>query len=86
LFIDFTAAVKRIWPIKQSRSDFGLGFQVKVLETFEAFPLGLDAGHTYRGTSLIRNSSPLELYSRNMPRALRWSQGEGLFLMSEVPL
>ena len=25
-------------------------------------------------------------YSRTMPWALRWSQGGGLFLMSEVPL
>ena len=27
----------------------------------------------YRGTSLIRNSAPLEHYSRPMPMALRWS-------------
>ena len=27
----------------------------------------------YRGTSLIRNSSPLGPYSRLMPRALWWS-------------
>ena len=40
----------------------------------------------YRGTSLIRNSAPLGPYSRNMPRALWWSYGGGLFLMSEVPL
>ena len=36
----------------------------------------------YKGTSLIRNSAPLGPYSR----ALWWSQGGGLFLMSEVPL
>jgi hypothetical protein len=41
---------------------------------------------TYRGTSLIRNSADLGPYSRVMPRALWWSQGGGLFLMSEVPL
>jgi len=40
----------------------------------------------YRCTSLIRNSAPLEPYSRNMPRTLWWSWGGGLFLMSEVPL
>ena len=39
----------------------------------------------YRGTSLVRNSAPLAPYSRTMPRALWWSQGGGLFLMSEVP-
>ena len=39
-----------------------------------------------RGTSLIRNSAPLAPYSRNMPRALWWSWGGLLFLMSEVPL
>jgi len=43
-------------------------------------------GLVYRGTSLIRNSAPLGPYSRNMPRALWWSWGGGLFLMSEVPL
>ena len=41
---------------------------------------------TYRGTSLIRYSAPLEPYSRTMPRALRWSLGGGVFLMNEVPL
>jgi len=40
----------------------------------------------YRGTSLTRNSAPLGPYSRTMPRALWWSEGGGLFLMSEVPL
>ena len=44
------------------------------------------SGHTrlYRGTSLIRNSAPLGIYKRNMPRALWWPLG-GL-LMSEVSL
>ena len=42
--------------------------------------------HSYRETSLIRNSAPLGPYSRTMPRALWWSLGGGLFLMSEVPL
>ena len=39
-----------------------------------------------RGASLIRNSAPLGPYSRTMPRALKWSQGEELILMSEVLL
>jgi hypothetical protein len=39
-----------------------------------------------RGTSLIRNSAPLAPYGRTMPRALCWSEGGGLFLVSEVPL
>ena len=33
----------------------------------------------YRDTSLIRNTPPVAPYSRNMPRALRWSWGEGAF-------
>ena len=40
----------------------------------------------YRGASLIKTSAPLGHYSSTMPRALRWSWGAGLFLMSEVPL
>jgi len=40
----------------------------------------------YRGTSLIRNRTPLGSYSRTMPRVLWWSYGGGHFLMSEVPL
>ena len=40
----------------------------------------------YRGTSLMRNSAPLGPYSRTMRRALWWSEGGVLFLMSEVPL
>ena len=40
----------------------------------------------YRGTSLIRNTAPLEPYRRTMPKALWWSQGRGLFLISKVPL
>ena len=40
----------------------------------------------YRGAFLIRNNASLGLYSRTMPRALRWSWRGGLFLMSEVPL
>ena len=49
-------------------------FQVKVVK------------NCYSGTSLVRNSAPLEPYSRNMPRPLWRSSGGGLFLMSEVPL
>ena len=40
----------------------------------------------YRGTSLTRKRLALETYSRSMPRALWWSKGGGLFLMSEVTL
>ena len=40
----------------------------------------------YRGTSLMKNSAPLGPYNRTMPRALRWAQGRGLFLRSEVTL
>ena len=40
----------------------------------------------YRGASLIRNPPLLGPYSRTIPRVLWWSQGGGLFLMSEVPL
>ena len=40
----------------------------------------------YRGTSLIRNRLPLGPYTGHMPRALWWSDGGRLFLMSEVPL
>ena len=39
-----------------------------------------------RGASLIRKRPPLITHSKAMPRALRWSWGEGRFLMSEVPL
>ena len=42
--------------------------------------------YIYVGTSLIGNSAPLGPDIRNMPRALWWSSGGGLFLMSEVPL
>jgi len=40
----------------------------------------------YKGTSLIRNSAPLGPYSGTMPRALWWSWGGWLLLISEVPL
>ena len=40
----------------------------------------------HRGTSLIKNCLPPGPYSRPMPRALRWSEGEGQFLVSEVLL
>ena len=41
---------------------------------------------TYRGTSLIRNCTPLGPFIRTMPRALCWFYGGSRFLMSEVPL
>ena len=37
--------------------------------------LFLPAPPHYRGTSFIRNSAPLGLYSRTWPRALCWSWG-----------
>ena len=37
-------------------------------------------------TSLMINRIPLGPYSRTMHRALGWSLGGGVFLMSEVPL
>ena len=41
----------------------------------------------YRGTSLIRNDPRRGPYSRTIPTGvLWWSQGAGLFLMSEVSL
>ena len=40
----------------------------------------------YRGTSLIRSNPLLGPYRRTIPRALWWSLGWGLFLVSEVPL
>ena len=40
----------------------------------------LVCGHALsRGTSLIRNSSPLGPYSRTIPRALWWAWGGGAF-------
>ena len=40
----------------------------------------------YRGTSLIRNRTPLGPYRRPMLRVLGGSEGDGCFLMGEVPL
>ena len=40
----------------------------------------------YRGTLLMGNTTLLGPYSRTVPRALWWSKGGGLFLLSEVPL
>ena len=40
----------------------------------------------YRGTSLIRKRISFGPYRRTMPRALRESQGDRRFLMSEVHL
>ena len=42
--------------------------------------------NSYRGTSLIRNSTQPGPYSRTMPRALWWPWWRGEVLMSEVPL
>ena len=39
-----------------------------------------------QGYLLIKNSPFLGPYSTTIPRVTRWSQGEGVFLMSEVPL
>ena len=43
-------------------------------------------GSFYTGPSLIRTPPLLGPYSRNKLRVLRWSYGEWVFLMSEVPL
>ena len=54
------------------------------------FPLSLETPETTvwtaARTSLLRNCTPLGVYSRTMPRDLRWPYGGGLFLVSEVPL
>ena len=41
--------------------------------------------HAYRDTSLRTNLSPLETYSRTMPRVLCWSWGGGQFLRARCP-
>jgi hypothetical protein len=43
-------------------------------------------GVGYRGTSLMRGTPLIGPYRRTIPRVLWWSQGGGLFLMSELPL
>jgi len=65
----------------------GSGFRVqgRVRPCRAPVPTGVGS-RFYRGTSLIRNSTPLKPYRRTMPRALGWSQGFRGFLMSEVPL
>jgi hypothetical protein len=62
----------------------GFGFRSQGLALPRRPAPGVDFG-VYRGTSLIRNSTPLGHYGRTMPRALWWCQGCVLFLMSEVP-
>ena len=52
----------------------------------ETPPASLAYAGCYRGTSLIRNTPLLRPCRRTMPRAVWWSGGGGLFLMSEVPL
>ena len=37
-------------------------------------------------TGCVRNSTTLGTYGGEMPRALQWSLGGGLFVMSEAPL
>jgi len=54
-----------------------------------ALPAGgcVEWASRYRGTSLIRNSTPPGPYSRTMPRVLWWPKGGGGgVLMSEVCL
>ena len=46
----------------------------------------LHGGTALQGYLAHKNSVPLGPYSRTMPRALWWSYGGGLFLMSEDPL
>ena len=63
-----------------------LGWSAPGLRVSQKFSRGTDSGRVYTGALLMRNSAPLEPYTRTMPRALWWSQGGVLFLMSEVPL
>ena len=50
-------------------------------------PLQAEAGQRRaRRCAPPTGGTPIGPYSRTMPRALRWSQGWGQFLMSEVPL
>jgi len=62
--------------IRQSRPDSGLGFQVKVLTTFQVDP-------SSRGSGMVRirqlYTNPSTLLISQLPRG-------GQFLMSEVPL
>ena len=70
------------------RGDGSAGFSVLGFRVSCSVAGGFCAAATfqegYRGTSHIRNNPPLGPYSRLMPRALWWSYGGGLFLMSEV--
>ena len=40
----------------------------------------------YRGTSLVKNGTPLGPYRRPVPRALGGSQGDGRIVVGEVHL
>ena len=40
----------------------------------------------YRGTSLIKELTPLGPFCRPMPQVLGGSEGSGRFLISEAPL
>ena len=51
--------------------------------SFERDSLRRDA---VQGYLTHKKQRPLSPYSRTMPKALWWSQGEGLFPMSELPL
>ena len=48
-------------------------------------PLTRERNLVYRSTSFVRNRRPLGPYSRNMPRALWWSLGVGVFLSATHP-
>jgi hypothetical protein len=73
--------------IRQSRPDSGLGFNVKVLETFQVVPFSRVPRRArpdlpgLQGYLVHKNPPP----RRTLPRVLRWSWRGGLFLMSEVP-
>ena len=49
-------------------------------------PEGQTGAKGYRGASLTRKRAPLGPYRRPMPRILRGSQGDGCFILGEVPL
>ena len=85
---------KNFDPKNGSGQDQHLALVILCLLTFLEFPKEIvedalfhrRACSPHRGTSLRRSTPLLGPYSRTIPRVLRWSQGEGWFLMSEVPL
>ena len=65
---------------------FSNTFVLDLLLSMCSMAKSLRIGQSYRCTSLISITPLPGPYSRTIPRVLWWSQGGGLFLMSEVPL